>query len=474
MKEKNITDRLSFLAELFDVFECDSENENESQIEAKLAELNAAGYNSKPVLNNTGQILGILSEKQNGKERTLKKVSVCSEVFGGMIVADPTENKIYLQWMLNLFSRLTKDGKVNSLEAAIRLVDEDLPQANKYLTLFEENKRKKKFKELCKGSYSLKGITDPTDINQYKSLSQLFDSVDPFIEKDASAIERTMQRFVEIGQAVIPVKDRKFTIYIPKSTEASVIFEDFANWCTARKGNGMFNSYTTGHKKPNGKNSDIYIIINNKFFEGKSKEIYQIHFETNQLKDSRNGQNVSIFESVIAESEGISNFFYEELMTMAKHHSKGLENNRYLDYLIQFGFAESLFELLDDNTPSIRFMTREIPRLPDISKFKSLDQLIITNAKMVELHPSIGKLTNLEMLVLTENCIKELPKEIGALKNLQFLNIIGNPIKEIPAEITYLDKSNGGSLHRVGAREEDLGVENYRRLKELLPTTFIS
>lgn len=472
MKEKNITDRLSFLAEFFDVFECDSENE--SQLEAKLAELNAAGYLSSPVINNQGEIIAIVSEKQNGKERTLKKVSVCSDVFGSMIMADPTENKIYLQWMLNLFSRLIKDGKVNSTEAAIRLVEEDLPQANKYLTLFEDNKRKKKFKELCKGSYSLKGITDPTDINQYKSLSQLFDSVDPFIEKDASAIERTMQRFVDIGQALIPVKDRKFTLFIPKSTDASVIFEDFANWCTARKGNGMFNSYTTGHKKPNGKNSDIYIIINNKFFEGKSKEIYQIHFETNQLKDSRNGQNVSIFENVIAESEGISNFFYEELMTMAKHHSKGLENNRYLDYLIQFGFAESLFELLDENTPSIRFMTREIPRLPDISKFKSLDQLIITNAKMVELHPSIGKLTNLEMLVLTENRIKELPKEIGALKNLQFLNLIGNPIKEIPAEITYLDKSNGGSLHRVGVREEDIGVENYRKLRELLPTTFLS
>jgi hypothetical protein len=472
MKKNNITDRLTFLAELFDIFECESEDN--TQLEAKLAGLSADGYVPLPINNNDGGIIAIISEKQNGKDRTLKKISICSEVFGSMIMADPTENKIYLQWMLNLFSRLVKDTKQTSKDAAIRLVQEDLPQANKYLTLFEENKRKKKFKELCKGSYSLKGITDPTDINQYKSLSQLFDSVDPFIEKDASAIERTMQRFVEIGQAVVPVKDRRFTLFIPRSTEASVIFEDFANWCTARKGNGMFNSYTTGHKKPNGKNSDIYIIINNEFFEGKSKEIYQIHFETNQLKDSRNGQNVSIFEDVISKSEGISNFFYEELITMAKHHSKGLENNRYLDYLIQFGFAESLFELLDEGTPSIRFMTREIPKLPDLSKFQSLDQLIITNAKMVELHPSIGKLTNLEMLVLTDNRIKELPKEIGALKNLQFLNLNGNPIKDIPSEITYLDKSNGGSLHRVGVKIEDIGEENYHKLKQLLPTTFIN
>jgi len=471
MKEKNITDRLTFLAELFDIFECNEGTENK-QLDSNLSDLTKIGYVSLPIANIDGELIAIISEKQNGKDRTLKKVSICSEVFSSMIIADPTENKINLQWMLNLFSRLLKEPK--TIESAIRLVYEDLPQANKYLTLFEENKRKKKFKELCKGSYSLVGVSDPTDINQYKSLSQLFDAVDPFIEKDPSAIERTMQRFVDIGQAIIPVKDRKFTLFIPRSTEASVIFEDFANWCTARKGNGMFKSYTNNHKKPNGKNSDIYIIINNEFFEGKSKEIYQIHFETNQLKDSRNGQNVSIFEDVISKSEGVSNFFYTELMSMAKHHSKGLENNRYLDYLIQFGFAESLFELLDENTPSIRFMTREIPRLPDISKFKLLDQLIITNAKMVELHPSIGKLTNLEMLVLTENNIKVLPKEIGMLKNLQFLNLNGNPIKDIPSEIAYLDKSNGGSLHRIGVKIEDIGEENYSRLKELLPTTFIN
>ena len=142
-------------------------------------------------------------------------------------------------------------------------------QANVYLILFEDNKRKRKFKELCESSYSLKHVSDPTNINQYKSLSQLFDAVDPFIEREPSAVERTMNKFVDSGQALIPVKDRKFTLYIPKTTAASVIFSKFANWCTAREGNGMFNSYTQNNKKPNGKNSDIYIIINNKFNQRK-------------------------------------------------------------------------------------------------------------------------------------------------------------------------------------------------------------
>lgn len=470
MKESNVTDRLTFLAETFDVFDCTDKAVFDKKIEGII------GEDQKPnvIKTDNGKMLAILTLKTNEKDRLLKSVSVCSDVFAAMIAADPTENKMYLQWMLTTFSRLLKDGKESSIAAAIRFVDEDLPQANAYLQLFEDNKRKKKFRDLCKGSYTFLHVTDPTNINQYKSLSMLFDAVDPFIDKEPSAVERTMQKFVDSGQAEIPVKDRKFTLYIPKTTAASVIFEKFASWCTAREGNGMFTSYTTNHKKPNGKNSDIYIIINNKFFAGQSDELYQIHFETNQLNNKSNSSNVSIFESVLSESEGMTNYFKEELMGMAKEFKKGLEQNKYLDYLIQFGFAESLFEMLDIDTPTIRFMTREIPKMPDISRFKEVDQLIILDAKMVELHPSIGKLSKLELISLTGNKIKALPKEIGSLKNLNFLNITGNPIKEIPSEIAYLDKSRGGNLFRLGVKVEDIGEENYRRLKELLPTTLIS
>jgi hypothetical protein len=187
-----------------------------------------------------------------------------------------------------------------------------------------------------------------------------------------------MDKFVESGQALIPVKDRKFTLFIPKTTAANVVFDKFANWCTAKEGNGMFKSYTTGHKKPNGENSDIYIIINNKFFSGESEELYQIHFETNQLKDRKNSSNVSIFESVLMESEGLTNYFYEELMTMAKGFKKGIENNKYLDYLIQFGFTESLFEMFSVDSPSIKIsFFIEYPRWKVFRWDKSIKVLVI-------------------------------------------------------------------------------------------------
>jgi len=89
-------------------------------------------------------------------------------------------------------------------------------------------------------------------------------------------------------------------------------------------------------------------------------KLYQIHFESNQIKNKSNGSNVSIFEQVLSESEGVTNYFKEELMGMAKDFKKGLENNRYLDYLIQFGFAESLFEMLDADTPDYKIYENKL------------------------------------------------------------------------------------------------------------------
>jgi Leucine-rich repeat (LRR) protein len=467
MKERksNIIDRLTYLAENFDVFE---------NFEDKLKELEENDYTTKVIKGVRVSVLAIVSTKDINTNRLYKKkVSISSDVFSDMIVADPTENKMFIQWMLNVFTRFLKDDKEQSIQSAIRFADEDLPQANTYLTLFEANKRKNKFKELAKTSYSVKNLLDPTDINQYKSLAQLFDAVYPFIDKDPSEIEFLMQKFVDAKQASIPVKDRNFTLFIPKTRDANVIFDKFANWCTAKPDNGMFKTYTENNRKPNGVKSSIYIIINNKFYSGDSDEIYQIHFETNQIKDKSNKENVSIFEKVISESQGISNYFHEELMLMAKQNNCGIDDNIYIEALMKFGFAESLFEFLDDNTPIIRIEDKEIPKLPDLTKFLNLDTIVITNAKLIEIHPSIGKLQTLETISLTNNNIKSLPKEIGSLKNLLFLNLKGNPIEEFPDEIKFLDKVNGGNLHRLNVNINDIGVDNYNKLKVLLPTTLI-
>ena len=471
------TKRLEFLAEKFDVFECDTEDNIKDKVDELMGSgctdvQNVKGINSDTIALVCTTETKKVDNKGNEIVKVKKSISVPFDVFHSMVQSDPTNNKQHTQWMLETFTRLLKDS--TNHDEAIRFVEEDLPLAEVYLVIFEKNKKKKKFKELCESSYVLNGeITNPTNINQYKSLAQLYDAVDPFIERDPSDMEKHMQRFVDAGQALIPVRDRKFTIFIPLTVDANVLFDKFASWCTCKPGNGMFSNYTEGkhNLKPNGEKSNIYIVIDHRFYDGKLEDnyLYQIHFESKQVRNRKQNGNGNFFEDVILKSEGVANFFHEELTTMAKQ-CNSITNNKYIDFLIKFGWTEALFDIMDECTPIIKFKDREVPRLPNISKFKDLHTLIIANTKLSELHSSIGDLTNMKEMIIPNNKLVELPKEIGGLKNLLFINILGNNIKYIPDEIKYLDETNGGSLYRIACNPSDIGVENYRKLKELLPS----
>jgi Leucine-rich repeat (LRR) protein len=470
MNENKSIDRLTFLSKKFNIF-----NLKNDYTESDLNEITP--YNNfKKIKGHNSNILALrcVSEikkiKPNGSEVIKNKVNVyiTDRVFNTIIKSDPTPNKIYTQWILNLFSKLLKNEE--TISDAIRLVEEDLPLAEVYLNLFENNKRKQKFKKLCSGSYVLKDIKDPTNINQYKSLSQLYDAIDPFIERDPSEMETLIQKFVDSGQAEISVRCRKFTVYIPKTRDANCIFNKFVNWCTATPGNGMFSHYIN-YKTPSNPKSVLYVIINNKFFNGELEDnyLYQIHFESNQIKNRKQNKHGDFFSDVINESETISKYFYDILNPMATQVGTN-KNNIYLEYQIKFGWTQALFDIIDEFTPIIRILNRDIPKLANLSRFTKLNTLAIANANLSKLHKSLKTLTNLKELILPNNKLTSLPKEIGALQNLIFLNILGNKITNIPDEIKFLDKTNGGKLYRLAVTPKDIGKHNYDRLRKLLPS----
>ena len=197
--------------------------------------------------------------------------------------------------------------------------------------------------------------------------------------------------------------------------------------------------------------------------------MYQIHFESNQVKNRKQNNTSNFYFDVIDNSVAVSNYFNEVLTDLAKQVGK-VDNNKYIDYLIKFGWTESLFEMMDDFTPIIKFIGKELPRVPDVSKFTELHTFIVAKSNLKNIDPSIGKLQTLKELLLPDNNITSLPKEIGGLKNMIMLNLLGNKIKDIPDEIKYLDKTNGGSLYRLSVSRDDIGEANYRKLRKLLPS----
>jgi Leucine-rich repeat (LRR) protein len=71
---------------------------------------------------------------------------------------------------------------------------------------------------------------------------------------------------------------------------------------------------------------------------------------------------------------------------------------------------------MDPSITSIHFKDREIPRLPNLDRFTDLEEFVMINNKLSEIHESIGKLKSLHMLILPKNNLRVIPKEIGLLK----------------------------------------------------------
>jgi Leucine-rich repeat (LRR) protein len=457
--------RLQFLKDRFNVFDSfDNELVDDESISL--------------IKNYSNEVISFIQNKEikkirkDGSEKIKikKKIHISNVLFKVMIDSDPSDKKVYTQWMLTVFNRLLNDYSTHS--DAVRFVEEDLPLASEYLLIFEQNKRKKLFNKI--NSYTLKDISDVTNINQYKSLSQLYDAVDPFIKRDSSNLEKMINNFANLGEAEILVNDRNFLVMVPKTLAVNVLFDKFTSWCTSKPNNGMFKHYTQSknYLRPDGSNSEIYIVIDKRFLifnELEDNFLYQIHFESGQVKNRKQNRKSDLYNDVLVKSEGVSNLIYEKLMGLSALIGSSV-NNLYLRHLIKFGWSEALFDLMQDYTPYIRVFNTRVKRLPDLTRFKNLISLIITKSGLIELDSSIGNCTDLNEIILRDNELTELPSEISNLKNLVFLNILGNKLVKISDSIKYLDKTNGGKLHRICVDKKDIGDENYNKLRLLLPS----
>lgn len=485
-KERQVQDRLEYLFDQFNVT-------NENDLSEFLGECEHGvpsedeGKVFKALHGFHSVNLALLEqyESNKGKVKT-DKVYVGENVFRKIVKADPTPTKEYVQWMLNKFTNMIKNKKKKSggrftLGDARQFVEEDLDQTYNYLELFEKNKRKQKFKKLAKTSTTIGHINDPTDINQYDELSQIFDAVDPFIEKDHSGLKRMVDKYVEANEADIEFKDHVFTVFVPRSQESCTIFKDFASWCNTHPNSSYFDRYVREKKRPDGSNSKLYIVIDNDIFkEGGNADIYQLHFESRQLKSRHNemGGNIDPYERIVSKSNKIGEYFYEELRELANSYQKNskdkrIDNNPYIDHLISFGFTDSAFEYLDrESAQIIRFRNKPLPYLPDLSRFKDdIEDISIVSTNLADIDPNLGELKNLYILCINDTNLKALPDSIGNLKNLNFLGISDNPYLEyIPDTISELDTSNGGSLEYVTIDDKN---PNKEKVERLLPNAFV-
>jgi len=435
----------------------------------------------KPIQNNEGIDIGYIVTKKGKKTVKLSDVT-----FDNIVEADPDPNDKYSQWMINVFIKHVND---NDIAGAIRFVDEDLHEANEFIEIFNKIKKTNIFK---RSAPNLENAPDnPTDINQYNSLSQLYSVISPFLtaaedEAAGDVFWKKLKKYIDLGEAKLAYRDNDVLVYIPLTLESSCDpLGDKASWCTRREGNSYFDSYRKNNPKPNGDISELYVVIPREYFEGQNEGgMYplQFHFESNQLHDKDNRSLGNKLQTVLNRFPGLKKFFLEELGALTSMEIKngtGLIESKYSRYLNDFGGSVKDYvdqEVYDEGYENIKNLARQTisekpeqeltsnkylkwlinqePNLdfadyvppkekfvrfhingvnignnyPDLSEYDRVNRYIVTNTNATEL-PSPDTLPpNLIGIVLDDNQINHLNLDgYGELDTLFFIQVKNNP-----------------------------------------------
>lgn len=172
--------------------------------------------------------------------------------FNKIVSSDPTYNSAnpqkmgkYGKWLLSIYS-----------QGNLKL--EDLYKANEYLSLFKR----------------YNGKLERRDINQYRSLNDLYDVVHPYIGNSNIAATKSEEvRNIKNGAEKV-YEDDKWLVVIPHTQEASCYYGKGTQWCTAAdRSENMFDYYN--------EYGPLYINIK----KGTNTK-YQFHFETDSFMDA--------------------------------------------------------------------------------------------------------------------------------------------------------------------------------------------
>ena len=441
----------------------------------------------EPIQDESGVDIAYLYTSKKGKT----SVKLTEEIFNDIAEADPTRNKAYVSWMINVFLRHISE---NEIPQAVRFLTEDLPEATEFLEVFDRVKKKKVFKTGAPNRPN--APTDVSDISQYNDLAHLYSIVSPFIgsgdeDEDSTPGEKLwnkLKKYIDLGHARLAYRDNDVLVYIPDTIESSCDpLGNLASWCTRREGNSYFDSTRNNNKKPNGDPSDLYVIIPKTMFDGEPSDddFYplQFHFESNQL---HNKNNSSIGDDGVgkltSKYPGLQKFFIEELGALASEdvtEGDGLMKSRYIEYLNKFGGSAkdvirgevyeqgvrnirrlaseqqvplqqnkylkwlmentegvNVTDYLDETTETLDFSNMNLGAMPDLSRFTQLRRLTLNNCNINELPPVefIPQPNKISVFAFANNNIKEapLPGYSEVLEWVFLFNLDDNPL-------TYID-----------------------------------
>lgn len=234
---------------------------------------------------------------QRAKEDTSRDWDI-EPLVGRLMTADPTgPNGKFAQWIVNQY-----------LKGQFKI--EDVTKIKGELTKFREVAPK----------------LDKKDINQYKTLPDLYDALKPFegqeVVSNREEDRRLEQNFYKTGEAKLIATTPNKIIEI-HSEEAAKYFGRGTKWCTAAEENNMFSHYYNAEDEEfDGEDEEeedwdddpmyaLYVIIH-----GGTK--YQYHPHTGQFMDAQDQLVTHEDATELLKDSNIRTLFDEEYADSAK------------------------------------------------------------------------------------------------------------------------------------------------------------
>ena len=400
-------------------------------------------------------------------ESKIEKRKVNDRSFGdyqNFILADPTEKKIYLRWIL--------DSYVNSgIKAYEDLLSRVKPALEDYDYLKEKNKLNGDEK-IVETYCGIAGCTKK--FKEKPGLESLIDSKRSDLEEIREKIEEREQ-LREDSEIVFENGD--LLIIHPKTEAASCHYGRGTKWCTAAtRGNNMFNKYN--EKGP------LYIVLpKNPTYEG---EKYQLHFEEEQFMDEKdepiyllsgdeNATGLSLLLSrypSLLDFEPVANYEYKDLDFGAKKLTSLPDLPDSLKILYCHNNQLTSLPPLPETLEELNCRNNQLTSLPHLPE--TLEELNCSNNQLTSLPPlpetlkelscSNNQLTSLpplpetlEELYCPDNQLTSLPH----LTTLKILSCSNNQLTSLPPlpetlEILYCDSNQLTSLPHLPETLEEL------------------
>lgn len=374
-------------------------------------------------------------------------------IFNYFLKFDPTSNKEYLQWFINLYGNVCKDRP--QIHMTNRTNENFSTKTVSSEVLF--------FEDFGKISESLEIFTflkktnvlshQQRDINQYSTYKSFINTIKPYApadENDDSEKVHTLthteikciQNYIDAEDksndafqatetpiAELVYEDDDWVIVQTHNKEANEIFGRNTTWCTA--GTRFMDIFALYHSQ-----GPLLVLIRKGYgsvsqIRKNSNVRLQFHFESSQYMDAKDvGIKIDVF---LKKYTKVKAFLTKYVDAAAFKLSCSGKPQQVVDFLKKLGYGDELIKVLKRVMPEalelddFDLTDSALAEIGDITTLKSLK---LNNCNVTRIPESFGKLTKLTNLQLYGNKkLTTIPEHINKLINLVDLDISNCDIK---------------------------------------------